>query len=1461
MTLEIQSRYLGNPHVRFDEGEVAPAATPRRGSLLYTAEKILAAPLSASRLFVASTVVLGAVFGAAATALATDYTWNGAAGGYWGSDNWNSGEAWGNASDSTAIFDNNEPARVLVDIPVVANKIDADVDTTLEKGVIDPDATAYRYFRFYVDAPKSAGRCMQLSDVMLLDSNGGEIPSSAFTLAYDTDAHGVSDGAYPGGEAPDNAVDGNRDTKWLDYRAGLYRSEAARAAVYIEFQFADAINLSGYRWYTANDDATRDPVAWRLLASNDGASWTTIDKVTGYNPPTDRKVLAFQRSFAGFTKYRFKVDAVRGDGTQYMQISDVGLFDEDGARLTDFTFTSGDNNTNGNEGPEKAVDVNSDGTGDTGTKWGNRTSNGNTGNLWIQLDLPSPKNLSKYNWYTANDTAEYSGRQPKGWRLLASNDGETWAPIDFQENRTDITITNFAKAYEKSFVNETAMSLSVGEFDVADAKTLAVRSGIDISHSAGIWKNGAGTLRLGDGEGATSVKPENGFGVAAGTLDAKDVTFRLGGTATANKDAPFVVANGANATAVLNGGSIYSVATGSGDYNAFQVGAGEGGNGSLYATNVNVTARGRIRLATGQNATAYVEKSGGDWKVQENDNLGRFLMGQGSGSRSEFYHRGGTLETWSYICVGCGGDYSYFELDGGTVTQAHNNDIRIGDTGPSTARNELRVKSGTLKACTNIRVASGAPGILTVDGGEVNAANGQIQISFSSDSGSVALNGGVLKTQAVVHGGGVENGTFVFNGGTLQAVQDGDILQSNAKLVVKVADGGAKIDTAGHAVLASATIAPDAESTGGLLAFGGGSLALAAGSTYAGATTVELGTMVKFASASDIPAGGIAVALPAATPEEGVYTVFTLIGDGETFAANAPESVAKPEGCALRLSGDSKSILCIYGNPDNSWIGAADGGDLSTAANWSLGFVPTDGSVVISAASAATFTKGDTFAPEALTVASGSAAITIAGAFDSLAAIVNNSSSDVTFTGLVDFGTGNIDVTQTAAFTYPSTVSGGRVVFAGGVRGVDVANHNVFSGDYTLTTTDPWSPPDNAVVTGGSTLRVDNFLDTHRETTWSDGSSSLAGDPEKALTVMSGGEVIARVATIDTQRIDNGGNSIWAVRGYLVKRNDGVFRVTEQCTAKGIDRVKNGKDGVYQYSTEVSKKDGSGTFYFGRFHLDFENSEWWHVKMRYSSGTEHIVLGSGGLTSSKGRIEVDGNGLKLSSSADWTFGARSVEGSKNKTQVIRGQAAQLELDTADYDNPEAPGHTITVEGLISEESNKTMPVNVVGNGVVDWKVASNIADWQFEHGITVKDTATLKVNPGYAAPGKGAVTVESGAALAVASSGTLALAGNLTLADGATLAFNFTDRRTAPVLDLEGKTVTLGGEKRIKVSLSGERPAYGTDGKYFLTSGGGFTGADIDWTGSAEWVKSVGVDETTGNLVMAKPIGFVILFK
>ena len=237
-------------------------------------------------------------FGAAGTALATDYIWNGTSGGYWSSADWNSGEAFVAGGD--AIF--NSTSDILVDTDVTANKIAANADTTIRPGTLDPNAwqSAYRYFRFYVDASKSDSNSMQLSDIMLLDTSGNEISSNQFTIAWDTNAHGANNGtAYPPGEAPGNVVDGNHDTKWLDYRAGASRTAAQRAAVYIEFQFPAAINISGYRWYTANDFEERDPAAWRLLGSNDGVTWFVLNQVTYFKAASDRNKRAFSRRIDG----------------------------------------------------------------------------------------------------------------------------------------------------------------------------------------------------------------------------------------------------------------------------------------------------------------------------------------------------------------------------------------------------------------------------------------------------------------------------------------------------------------------------------------------------------------------------------------------------------------------------------------------------------------------------------------------------------------------------------------------------------------------------------------------------------------------------------------------------------------------------------------------------------------------------------------------------------------------------------------------------------------------------------------------------------------------------------------------------------------------------------------------------------------------------------------------------------
>lgn len=1238
---------------------------------------------------------------------------------------------WGDA-----VF-NNEPTSVLVDAPAFANKIDADVDAMIEKCSLDTTAwkAAYKYFRFYVDAPRSGDSCMQLSDVMLLDVDGNEISSDNFTLTWDSSGHGENT-PYPVGEAPGNAVDGDHNTKWLDTRAGFGKSAEKRASVYVEFQFELDTNIYGYKWYTADDASDRDPTAWHITASNDGENWTTLDIVSGYNPTQSRKTLAFERYFAelcAFRHYRFKVDEVRGDGVQYMQISDVGLYGADGARLindTDFTLTCADGNTSGDEGEAKAVDTNSDGTGNVDTKWGTSTSNGDTGNVWIQYNMVSAVKVSKYNWSTANDTKTNIGRNPKSWRLLASDDCSSWYPVDVVMNNTSITTENKKKAYEKSFdTADSNMTLVSSEFNVASGKTLAIKSGFAISAPEGISKVGSGTLRLGGKDGATFVlnaeedetlvNPWNGFAVASGTLNTTNVAFRLGGVATSKRDAPFAVAIGDDATAVLNGGSVYSVSEESEPYNAFQIGVGSGNTGRLFATNVNVTTRGRIRLATGEGSTAVVEKVGGDWKVQENDDYGRFYMGEGQNSSSEFYHRGGTLETWGYLCIGSNGKSTrgdhYFELDGGTVTQGHNRYIHIGDDGGAGVSNELCVKNGILNARKYIRVSYNAPGLLTIDGGEVNAPSGQIVVSCSSESGragTVALNGGVLKTQAVVHGGGVEEGTLIFNGGTLKAVQDGDILPANEKLIVKVANGGAKIDTAGHTVLASASIAPDADSTGGLRVLGGGSLELAAGNTYTGATTVELGTTIKVALYNDIQ-NGITVALPENGAEDGVYRILTLTGND--LFDKVPDNVSMPSGgdCELRLSADAKSIVCIYGNPDNSWYGGGTGGNLSDPKNWTLGIVPSH--VIIKVDSEAVFTKDDDDdSISSITIEARSAAVTIEGGFKKLTSIVNNSAANLTFTDFVDFGENKIDVRQTATLN-EENIKGGVVNFAGGVRGYDIQNHTILTGHYTLTKSDGdfnagEGGNSRITINKNSSLSVLKSYDTHE------------------LLILDGGKFMTEEGRDDSKNRSNDRKRAWY-------KNYGVY-VATRFKYYGKD------DQIWMGSLKPS--GSSGILKIGRLDLTESGKLWLHGYD--GSEKSDIYIGAGGINiSGSGYVGIENEGHTQTL---WPWDSDyTINGGTNADYDLRlrdtGHKFVLNLQTKDEGG--VP-RTVTLNGRISTNGDSTKTINVLGTGTNVVAIAQPLMAGTF----AVADTATLILKAGAGFP-NGTLSLGAGTTLSLAS--------------------------------------------------------------------------------------------------------------
>ena len=177
--------------------------------------------------------------------------------------------------------------------------------------------------------------------------------------------------------------------------------------------------------------------------------------------------------------------------------------------------------------------------------------------------------------------------------------------------------------------------------------------------------------------------------------------------------------------------------------------------------------------------------------------------------------------------------------------------------------------------------------------------------------------------------------------------------------------------------------------------------------------------------------------------------------------------------------------------------------------------------------------------------------------------------------------------------------------------------------------------------------------------------------------------------------------------------------------------------------------------------------------------------------------------------------------------------------------------TITIADAIVREG--TIAISGTGKVLVDAVNTSSSS-------VAVTNTATLAINPGKVMT-TGSITVSSNATLQVAQSGTVTLGGNLTLADGAILAFNYTDRNNAPVLDVTGKTVTLGDQSNVVVKVtasSGIRPP-SKNNPYALTSGGGFTGANLTFdAGSAYWAKEISVNEDGNIELEVKSSGFYI---
>ena len=837
---------------------------------------------------------------------------------------------------------------------------------------------------------------------------------------------------------------------------------------------------------------------------------------------------------------------------------------------------------------------------------------------------------------------------------------------------------------------------------------------------------------------------------------------------------------------------------------------------------------GTTTLNVGDQAgmTASLVKEAGDWTVN------KLHIGASDSSVASFYHNGGTMVVSGNFDIGqnSSATSSYFEIAGGTVTNSGYY-IHLGANSPGV----MTVKTGgkyVALGSTGIIVGGNAAGTLNVEGGDV-LIYGPLNLSYRG--GTTAVNvtdGGLLTINKMLHGTGASGGAtaITLDNGTIRAnAGSTEFVPNKSNIAVKVGANGGTIDVNTKTIAILRPILEDAESTGGGMTFkGGGVVTLAAGNTYTGTTTVEVGTTVHVAVPGDI-GGGLVVTVPETAPADGVYTLLVCDGAG-VFTDDVLTGVVAPANSRLLVTTGGKSVVCVYGDGGPVWIGGTSG-SLSEASNWANNAVPGAGTnCVIGVGGEATLTVGETFAPSTITFPADTELVTISGerTLSGLASIVNNSSQHHVLAFPID--------ASAATPTLP-LADGNFLVFSGGIALTampSVANMRL-AGVWNLT--GDWTePPTGTYIVAGSTITVSGML-------------------KSGYNIVVKENATLQVATARANLGADGKNR-------FLYQNDGTFIVTGE-----MQDTMTSASGTYSLAGFFANgNNGAVTRANGLVHAaSTKGSHIFKLSNSANSATNTIVLGTGGLSFRNNRgtasdcypfFQIDsGKAVTLASSADWSFGANSVSGKDLCLELV----GAVTVDTSDYDDRTVP-HIVKAIGRIGSGGTMT----VTGCGRLEFEYPSDF------YNLYVQDTAIVACNAGCSLT-RTAVNVASGATFEVAqsaaSAGTAAvtLGGDLTLANNATLAFNFTERGAEPKLAVaSGKSMTAAGKVKVKVSGkdSSGNNVWPKGRTYTLTSGGRFTQENVSLVedGKPDWVKGLSVSD--GNIVLTvKPMSLAFYIK
>ena len=929
-------------------------------------------------------------------------------------------------------------------------------------------------------------------------------------------------------------------------------------------------------------------------------------------------------------------------------------------------------------------------------------------------------------------------------------------------------------------------------------------------------------------------------------------------------------------------------------YNAVQF------NSGTFETHGNLSVNaGNMRIPATASQTASVQKMNGDWTLAS-----EFHIGHGSGSNGKFIHSGGTFTlSKKPIYIGSHDNTSYTSemvIDGGTVYAScplANSDrsVILGWKEKGTGTATLTVSgTGKLVGSNHIWLGRGAAGRLNIDGGEVSLPNGSVfffggslaKSNFNGNQTSfLNLNGGVLNVRSVGYGANHSQARMgmYFNGGTLRAAADSDDFiaianHNNSYGNVRVLAPGGTIDTNGHTINVQQLLDPPGSGTSGdLIITGGGTYKQTGATAYNGRTVVDGNTKyIKNNSSSNLKLivkggssfqnaaalasrvagasltfedgakfvvdcsyttngllstaavidvqGALVISFSGMVPESrSAFPIIRVTGSG-TFPADILSRVTlaadAPSGLTLALSDDRRTISYNYAVHDWYWTGAGDGRTFGDGANWLGGNAPGASSDLLFVSAPATAENDiDDLSVASVTFGSACPSMTITGKQITLVdegVIENTGDVPQTFAAPVTF----LGAAQAKHKIYMNNLAvvneGGRLVFAGGVTCPSWNVHydkRMMCGYWNCTnSTIPCS-----TATNPRTAVYKNSSLVARELTGT-----------QALYIMEGATVTNETMTVNSECV------LSANAGELVVNGPFYFPATSKDKwtfsnriGQTVPRFKAKSitlSGGYNASLGFAAQAGNSSpvdWYLGEGGMNV-------------MGTQHFFMHHTGdvLNIHPWKCDTAINAP--------TGGDEYTVLQMNKTGIA------LNFFTDDEDGV---ARTITLNGTVWAAAGGT--VTVKGAGTVAVKNNQILAA-----DLSVADTATYAIDVG-CTNGTGSVAVGATATLKTVGADR-AEVGGLTLADGATLAFEFTDKAVAPVLaSVTGADITSAVNVKI-TAADGVRPRGGT---HILTSGADFTGATVNSVDAPEWVKRVGVDVSGNVFVEVKPKGFIIIVR